>query len=189
MTDALKNYSTTVPVSRTLGEISDMLVRAGARGWGWDRTDTQHLSEGGPAMTDLGDREPFGTREGEVIAAIAAAFAPADTLSQLNVHETSATGVCLSARFTNRMGIKHAMRALVQSNTLTQREYIILWCRFAKGMTQLRTAGHLSLSLNTVATDEHRGLQTLVRFIWHDPTYVTPPRVRRAKSEAETIGA
>lgn len=30
MTDALKNYSTTVPVTRTLGEISDMLVRAGA---------------------------------------------------------------------------------------------------------------------------------------------------------------
>lgn len=140
-------------------------------------------------MTDLGDREPLGTREGEVIAAIAKGFASAETAAQLNTHATSATGVCLSSPFTNRLDIKHAMRVLVQSNTLTQREYIVLWCRFAKGMTQLRTAGHLSLSLNTVATDEHRGLQTLVRFIWGEPGYVTPPRVRRAKSETETIGA
>lgn len=127
-------------------------------------------AKGGTAMSELGDYEPF-SREGAVIAAIAAAFAGADSAPLNDARATACGGVALSDRFSNRLAVKDAMHAL------TLRQHLILWYRFAKDETKTATAAHYHISRNTVACDEVLGLQTLVRVLWGEPRYVSPPRV------------
>jgi len=135
-------------------------------------------------MTELGDREPFTSREGEIIRAIRAGFAPPDSIQSLNTRATTACGgVALIDRLVNRMDIKLALLTLVQQNMMTQRQYIVLWCRFAKDKTKTATAKHLHIDRETVANDEFYGLQTMARYIWADPAYTTPPRIRQPRVE------
>lgn len=125
-------------------------------------------------MPELGDSEPF-SREGAVIAAIGAAFAPADSVLALNTRQTTACGgVALSSMLTNRLAVKEAMR-----RGLPMKQNLILWYRYGKDKTQLATAQHFHLSVNDVRVEEAAGLQQLVRLFWADPGYISPPRTRR----------
>lgn len=132
---------------------------------------------------ELGDREPWGYREDDVKAAIAAAFLPADSILNVNSQETSqAGGLCLSPRFSNRLAIRDAML-----HVLTGPQYLVLWHRFVHDRTQDETARQLHSNRNAVAVDEAAALQALVRVFWEEPSYVSPPRVRRRNAFADVL--
>lgn len=126
------------------------------------------------AQTELGDREPLGSREGTVIAAIRASFTLPDASTTMNSRETSGCGgLCLSPAFTNRMSVPEAM-----GRVLTIRQRLVLMHRFVRDRTQQATAYLLDCHLNTIRLEEHRALQSLVQVFWDEPTYISPPRLR-----------
>lgn len=139
-------------------------------------------------MPELGDREPF-SREGEMKAAIGHAYAAAYYAQPaINTRQsTPCGGVSLHPGFVNRMDVRLAMETLVRANVMTWRQGMVLWCRFAKAKTQEDTARHLHLTRNTIAVDEVAGLQTLIRYIWRDPEYTSPPRTRRLNPTGDPL--
>lgn len=127
-------------------------------------------------MAIIGDREPWGTREAQVIGALPIIFTLPDvSLAQLNSrHTTVCGGVALSDRFVSYLEVKDAIK-----RALTLRQRIVLFRRYVKGETRRDTAKALTLRYNTIAIDEVEGLQALVRLLWDDPSYESPPRMRR----------
>lgn len=129
-------------------------------------------------MPVIGEYEPLGSREGAVIAALRAALARDGAgATPLNSRASSATGVRLDDRFVTRLEVLAAHRRL------PLRVNLVLWCRFGPhDLNQTETARRLHLARNTVATDEAAGLQYMVRVLWEEPDYVSPPRVRPLRS-------
>jgi hypothetical protein len=130
-------------------------------------------------MSIIGDREPWGSRESVVIGALPQLFMLPDVgLAQLNSqHTTMCGGVALSDRFVSYLELKDAI-----ARALTYNQRIVLFRRYVKGDTRRDTAKALRLRYNTVALDEFEGLQALVRLLWGDPAYESPPRMRRLAS-------
>ena len=135
-------------------------------------------------MAVIGDREPATSREAEVIGAIRAAFSPGNEYAvRITGRATDRTGRALADRFVTRLEIKAALKRL------PMRQMIVLFERFGQDKNTTETARKLSLSYNTVATDEAAGLQGMVRILWDEPSYESSPRMRRVDRVAEFLAS
>lgn len=162
-------------------------------------------------MAIIGEYEPAGTRESAVITALRDAFSPAGSfVIRLNSNQYTGSshdddrdpkqpnafkeiqdrmhgppstlpqplgGMRLADRFVTRLEVKDAMK-----RALTYRQFAVLWYRFGLDWTQKVTAIHMHLDRETVRIDEVAGLQAMVRVLWNDAAYVSPPRWRKEPS-------
>jgi predicted DNA-binding protein (UPF0251 family) len=126
----------------------------------------------------LGEYEPLGSREEAIVAALRQTFAPdGPAIPSINSHRTSATGLCLSDRYTTRLVMIELMKP--RPDGLTLRQYLVMRKRYVEDLTIAETARRLGIHRDTVLTDTNAAIEQIVRLVWHDPTYISGPRVRR----------
>lgn len=128
----------------------------------------------------IGEYEPATSREAAVIGALRTALVPGGRGSiNLNSTDASATGVCLADRWVTRMEIIDAVTRLYRCEPQQAAVIVLL---HGQDYTSREAAGELHIDRNTLAIEEAAGLQQIVRWLWAEPAYESPPRLRPRRS-------
>lgn len=128
----------------------------------------------------IGEYEPATSREAAVIGALRAALVAGGRSSiSLNSTAASATGVCLADRWVSRMEIIDAVTRLYRCAPQQAAVIVLL---HGQDYTGKEAAVELHIDRNTLAIDEAAGLQQIVRWLWDEAAYESPPRLRPHRS-------
>jgi hypothetical protein len=150
------------------------------------------MVRGEALMPIIGEGSEPWSREAAVIGALRQALLPdGPSMSCVSGHQTArATGRTpgglwplggpeLSDRFVTRMEIIDALNRLGALDT-EQKAVIVLL--HGHGYTARETCAMLHLDRDHLVRQEAAALQQLVRWLWDEPGYESPPRVRPRRS-------
>lgn len=127
----------------------------------------------------IGEHEPATSRESYVRAALMHAYRGAESV-QMNSADASVTGRCLSDAFTSDLEVQAAVEKL---NPLHW-NVVDLWFRL--DCTVEETAARLHRSVRAVGLYRHEAVEELIRILWNEPGYRTPPRYRDRTVEEDS---
>ena len=133
-------------------------------------------------MAIIGDREPFGTRESQMMSALSALWEPDAEMPVIKTASRvpDSTGLCPSDSVITRAELAEALKRL------SLRQYLLLRIRIAENEPPIHAAKRMHTDRDNLLSEETAALQLLIRYVFADfdaggPPYEGDPHWRRKK--------